>query len=197
MSKLDQEKWDLRYSEDSYRKNNPVTLLQDWLPKLPVGKALDLACGAGRNAIYLAQAGYRVDAIDISPEGLKKAQQSATEQGLAVNWIEHDLDQPFNFDTDYNLILVMWYVNPGLITRLCDYLAPGGYLLSQEHLVTDEEVIGPTNNDYRMAPGILRATVPELEVLLFEESVDTSPEGERLASARLVARKDLYTKDQS
>ena len=93
MSNLDREKWNQRYVEDSYRKNNPVTLLQDWLPDIPRGKALDVACGAGRNTICLAQAGYRVDAIDISPEGLKKARQKAAEQGLEVNWIEHDLDQ--------------------------------------------------------------------------------------------------------
>lgn len=187
MSNLDREKWNQRYSEGSYRKNNPVTLLQEWLPDMPRGKALDVACGAGRNAICLAEAGYRVDAIDISPEGLKNARQKAAEQGLEINWIEHDLDQPFSFDTDYDLILVMWYVNPELITRLCDCLAPGGYLLCQEHLATDEDVIGPTNNDYRMAPGALRAAVPGLEVLLFEESVDTSDDGERVASARLVA----------
>jgi SAM-dependent methyltransferase len=140
MSKLDRSKWDQRYSEDSYRKNNPVTLVQDWLPEIPVGKALDVACGAGRNTIYLAQAGYRVDAIDISPAGLKKARQSATEKGLTVNWIEHDLDRPFDFGTDYDLILVMWYVNLGLVKRLCNCLLPGGFLLCEEHLVTDEEV---------------------------------------------------------
>lgn len=190
MSKLDREKWDQRYSEDSYRKNNPVTLVQDWLPEIPIGKALDVACGAGRNTIYLAQAGYRVDAIDISPAGLKKAQQSATEKGLAANWIEHDLDQPFRFDTDYDLILVMWYVNLELITRLCDCLSPGGYILCQEHLITDEEVIGPTSTDFRVAPGSLRAAAPGLDVLLYEESVDIGADGERVASARLAARKD-------
>lgn len=190
MSKLDREKWDQRYAEDSYRKNNPVTLVQDWLPEIPVGKALDVACGAGRNAIYLAQAGYRVDAIDISPAGLKKARQSAAEQGLTVNWIEHDLDQPFHFDNDYDLILVMWFVNLELISRLCDYLAPGGYLLCEEHLITGEDVIGPTSDDYRIAPGALRRAVSGLELLLYLESIETGEDdGEHVASARVVARK--------
>jgi len=189
MSNPDREKWNQRYTEGSYRKNNPVTLLQDWLPNMPRGKALDVACGAGRNTICLAEAGYRVDAIDISCEGLKNARQKAAEQGLEVNWIEHDLDQSFDFDTDYNLILIMWYVNPELITRLCDCLAAGGFLLCQEHLVTDEEVVGPTSNDYRMAPGDLRAAVPGLELLHYQESIETGEDGERVASARLVAKK--------
>jgi len=191
MSKLDLEKWNQRYAEDSYRKTNPVTLVADWLPEVPLGKALDVACGAGRNALFLAQAGYRVDAIDISPEGLKIARRQAVEQGLEINWIAHDFDQPFDFDTDYDLILVMWYVNLELVTRLCKCLAPGGYLLCQEHLNIDAEVNGPANRDFRVSPGALRAAVTELEVLLYDESIETTPEGDCIASARVVARNGM------
>lgn len=189
MSEEDRKKWNKRYAEDSYHKNNPVTLVEDWLPKLPVGRALDVACGAGRNAILLAQAGYRVDAVDISAEGLKLARQKAEHQAPGINWIEQDLDQPHRFDTDYDLIIVMWFVNLELITRLCDCLAPGGYLLCEEHLITEQEVIGPQNPSFRVAPGDLRDAVTGLEILLYEESIETIPEGEQIASARLVAKK--------
>ncbi len=189
MSKQDRKKWNQRYAEGSYHKNNPVTLLDDWLPGLPVGRALDVACGAGRNAILLAQAGYQVDAIDISREGLSLGRQIAENHGLGINWIEQDLDEPYRFDTDYDLIIVMWYVNLGLISRLCDCLAPGGYLVCQEHLVTDQEVIGPTSSNYRVAPGELRNAVSGVDVLLYEESIETNTEGERVASARMVVKK--------
>jgi len=188
MSKQDRDKWNQRYAEDSYQKNNPVTLLEDWLPKLPVGRALDVACGAGRNSLFLAQAGYQVDAIDISPEGLKQAEKKAGEQGLSINWIEHDLDEPYRYDRDYDLIIVMWYVNFALITRLCDCLAPGGYLLCEEHLITDQEVIGPTNLNYRVAAGDLREAVSGLDVLFYQESIALNSEGEQIASARVVAK---------
>ena len=188
MSQQDRNKWNQRYAEDNYHKNNPVTLVEDWLPRLPVGRALDVACGAGRNALFLAQAGYRVDAIDISPVGLNMARNKATDQGLSINWIEQDLDQPYPFDTDYDLIVVMWYVNPDLITRLCDCLAPGGYLLCEEHLITDQEVIGPNSSNFRVASGELREAVSGLEVLLYEESVEAIPEGGQVASARVVAK---------
>ena len=108
MSEQDRNKWNQRYAEDSYQKNNPVTLVEDWLPSIPPGRALDVACGAGRNAILLAQAGFKVDAIDISSEGLKQARRKANERRLSINWIEHDLDEPYAFDTDYDLIIVMW-----------------------------------------------------------------------------------------
>ena len=189
MSKQDRDKWNQRYAENSYHKNNPVVLLADWLPKIPVGKALDVACGAGRNSIFLAQTGFQVDAIDISPEGLHMARQQAGRQGLDINWIEHDLDQVYRFDTDYDLIIVMWYVNLALITQLCDCLAIGGYLLCEEHLITDQEVIGPTSSNYRVAPGALREAVSEVDVLLYQEIIENSSTGERVASARIVAKK--------
>ena len=188
MSKQDRDKWNQRYAEDSYRKNNPVTLLEDWLPKLPMGRALDVACGAGRNSIFLALAGYQVDAVDISPEGLNRGRQESESQGLSINWIEQDLDQPYAFDTNYDLIIVMWYVNLELITRLSKCLAPGGYLLCEEHLITDREVIGPTSLNYRVAPDDLPEAVSGLEVLLYEESIEMTPEGEQVASARVVAK---------
>lgn len=188
MSEQDLIKWNQRYAEDSYQKNNPVTLVEDWLPRLPVGRALDVACGAGRNAILLAQAGFQVDAIDISREGLNLARHKAENLGLSINWIEHDFDQPYKFDTDYDLILVMWYVNLGLISRLRDCLAPAGYLLCEEHLITDQNVIGPTCSNYRVAPGELRKTVSGLDVLLYEESIELNSEGEQVASARVVVK---------
>ena len=189
MSELDRDKWNQRYAEDSQRKNNPVTLLQEWLPRLPAGKALDVACGAGRNAIFLARQGYRVDAIDISPVGLELARQEAERLGLEINWIEQDLDQPCDFDTDYDLIVVLWYVNLPLITRLCGCLAPGGYLLCEEHLVTDQQVVGPTSPQFRVLPGALSRAVDGLEIELYEESVVEDIAGEPLASARVVARR--------
>ena len=189
MSEQDRIKWNQRYTEDSYHKNNPVTLVEDWLPRLPVGRALDVACGAGRNAILMAQAGFQVDAIDISSEGLNLAKHKAEDLGLSINWIEHDLDQPYEFDTDYDLIIVLWYVDLGLISRLCDCLAPGGYLLCEEHLITDQEVIGPNSSNYRVAPGELREAVTGVDVLLYEESIELNSEGEQVASARVVAKK--------
>ena len=191
MSKQDRDKWNQRYAENSYNKNNPVVLLEEWLPQVPTGKALDVACGAGRNSILMARSGFQVDAIDISAEGLRKAGLQAGQLGLSINWIEHDLDQDFPFDTDYSLIAVMWFVNLELVKRLCGCLAAGGYLICEEHLLTDQEVIGPTSPQFRVAPGALREAVSDLELLLYEESIETGAEGERVASARVVARKSI------
>ena len=189
MSIQDRDKWNRRYAEQSYRRHNPVNLLHDWLPRLPVGKALDVACGAGRNAIYLAEAGFRVDAIDISAVGLETARLEAERLGVAVNWIEHDLDEPYDFDRDYDLIVVLWFVRLDLLGDLCACLAPGGYLLSEQHLIADGDLAGPENPRFRVAPGALRAAVGNLEVLFYEEGTGTNSDGEPMASARIVARR--------
>lgn len=188
MSQQDRDKWNQRYAEDSYQKGNPVTLLENWIHKIPVGKALDIACGAGRNAIFMARAGFDVDAIDISREGLNKAGRTAHEQALEIRWIEHDFDQAYDFETNYNLIIVLWYVNLELIRQLCGCLAPGGYLLCEEHLLSDEPVIGPGSARFRVAPGQVRDTVSALDILMYEESIQTNDAGELVASARVVAR---------
>ena len=189
MSEEDREKWNRRYAEDSYNKRNPVTLLEQWLPRLRAGKALDVACGAGRNALALARAGFDVAAIDISAEGLAQARAAAAAENLAIEWIEHDLDEPYPFAQDYDLILVLWYVDLDLLRRLCDCLAPGGTLISEEHLETDEDVIGPQSAEFRVAPGALRAAAAGLEILQYSESVETAADGARIASAQLVARR--------
>ena len=63
-----------------------------------------------------------------------------------------------------------------------------GYLLAEDHLITDQEVGGPANPNFRIAPGDLREAVSGLEILLYEESVEAIPEGGQVASARVVAK---------
>ena len=189
MSTEDRNKWNQRYAEDSYRKTNPVTLLTDWLPKIPVGRALDVACGAGRNSIHLAEAGFQVEAIDISAEGLRQIADKAADKGLVITCIEHDFDEHYAFTIRYDLIVVLWYVNLELIKQLCDCLAPGGFLICEEHLRSDQDVIGPGNPDFRVAPGALRDAVSSIDLLLYEESVEAIAEGGQVASARVVAQK--------
>ncbi len=92
MSEADRDKWDTRYRQGSYQaRTHPTELLAEWLPQLPRGRALDVACGAGRNALYLAEAGYEVEAIDISRVALERLRETARARGLDVTCIETDL----------------------------------------------------------------------------------------------------------
>ncbi|WP_025769277.1 methyltransferase domain-containing protein [Thioalkalivibrio sp. HK1] len=94
MSDADKERWNARYASGEYiARTHPSDLLASWIDRLPRGRALDVACGAGRNAIFLASKGYRVEAMDISSVALERASKRAQAEGLEVRWIEADLER--------------------------------------------------------------------------------------------------------
>ena len=114
MAETDREKWDQRYAEGAYRpRTYPSPFLVERLPELPRGRALDLACGAGRNALHLAEAGYEIEAVDISRVAIERARESARERGLEVSWRVADLDDFVPTRGRYDLITVVRYTNRG------------------------------------------------------------------------------------
>ncbi|MCZ6855997.1 MAG: methyltransferase domain-containing protein [Gammaproteobacteria bacterium] len=189
MSDADRQKWDERFAAGAYRqRDQPSEFLTRWLPQISSGRALDVACGAGRNALYLAQADFYVDAMDVSGVGLARARETATARGVDVNWIEHDLDMGIPGEDRYDLILMIRYVNSRLLESLPERLQPGGYLLCEEHLVTTADVIGPENPRFRVQPGELEKAARGMHILFCEEAVHDDPDGRAVALARLVAR---------
>ena len=190
MSGTDREKWNERYRDGAYAERaQPSDFLASWVKRIPLGRALDVACGAGRNALYLAAQGFEVDAVDISGEALARASDTAQRLGLGVNWLTHDLDEPLALDSSYQLILIFRYVNLPLVRRLTASLAPGGYLVCEQHLVTEADVIGPTNPAYRVKAGDLLTVAQRLRVHHLEEALVTDPDGRTAALARLVAQR--------
>ncbi len=130
MSDADRDKWERRYAEGSYTaRTHPTPLLEEWLVRLPGGQALDLACGAGRNALHLAAAGYQVDAMDISTVALERGAARAVELGVVVNWINVDLDSAELTPDSYDLVLVTRYVNRAITDALLASLRDGGHLV--------------------------------------------------------------------
>ena len=195
MSDADRNRWDQRYRDGSYRARPDATvLLEKWQPQLPRGRALDVACGAGRNALYLAAHGYEVDAVDISPTALQRARAKSRERKLEVNWIEADLDDFAPEKSRYDLIVVARYVNRQLLPRLAAGLRPGGALVYEHHFRTDLEVDGPKDPDFRLAPGELRQQFAELEVRFYREGLVQDPDGRTMALAQLVGFRNSIEK---
>jgi len=188
MSTADRDKWDERYRTGSYSaRTHPTQLLADWLEALPRGRALDAACGAGRNALFLAEHGYTVDGIDISAVALERARATATERGLDIHWMQADLETGSLPEASYDLILLVRYTDAKLIARLAERLNDGGYLLCEEHLQTDREVVGPTSANFRMQPNELLGTAKGLRVIYYREGLVEDPDGRTAALAQLIA----------
>lgn len=189
MSAADRDRWNARYADGAYEsRHHPSPFLEQIAHLLPVdGRALDLACGAGRNARYLARRGLAVDGVDISKVALQRGRADAGE--LPVRWIECDLDDGFEATADYDLIVNIRYVNLPLVSTLLESLRPGGTLVIEQHLATEADVIGPKNPAFRVEAGELARVANGMVVEHIDEGLFDDPDGRRVALARLVARK--------
>ncbi|GAA1833478.1 class I SAM-dependent methyltransferase [Pseudonocardia ailaonensis] len=128
------------------------------------GRALDVACGRGAVAVWLAQQGFLVDALDVSPAGLDSARDLADAEGVEVRFVAADLDDGLPVDGPYDLVVCQRFRDPVLYPALAAALAPGGLLVITVLSEVDDEP-GP----FRAAPGELRAAFASLEILAHEE----------------------------
>lgn len=133
------------------------------------GRALDVACGRGAVAVWLARRGLAVTAVDVSPVALAAGRALAPE----VRWIEADLDDGLPVAGPFDVVVCQRFRDPALYPALVDALVPGGLLAVT--VLTGEGA-------FRAAPGELRAAFGHLDVLHHED-------GDHEAS--LVARRPL------
>ena len=152
MSTLDRQGWDERYrATELVWGAGPNRFLVDEVTGLMPGTALDVACGEGRNAIWLAQNGWQVVGVDFSAVGLDKAHRLAAKSGVTVEWAQGDLTTWEPPDT-YDLVVVMYLHLPGdirhsVFARMAKSVAPGGTMLVVGHdmLNLSEGTGGPQN----------------------------------------------------
>lgn len=170
--------WDERYRSGSYApRADPSDLLVEYLDWLPEGAALDVATGNGRNAIYLAEHGYDVDALDISAEALRLARDRAPE-AVDANWIEADYERELP-DRIYDVI-VMSFVRPVSYPRFTDVtqrLAPGGVLVHEHHVTRAPPPSGEA--DWQWRSNDLLGLCTDLTVVHYGEAERTYENGER------------------
>jgi len=176
----DRERWDARHAAaGAAQRPAPPDAVRGCEDLLPAdGRALDVACGRGTVAVWLAARGFVVDAVDVSPVALAAGEALAVRHGLAgqVRWWRHDLDVglPPGRTGPYDLVVCQRFRDPAGYPALAGRLAPGGLLVVTVLSEVDE---GP--GPFRAAPGELVAAFGGLEVLRHSE---------RDGEASLVAR---------
>lgn len=191
----DRQLWNERYRTGDYHHgDDPAAILTGAIEWLPEGRAIDVATGAGRNALFLSEHGYEVDAVDISEEGLAIARQRAAQESRNVNWIQADLDRfPIPSDT-YAVVCVIGYYDIPLLERLKDALVQGGILVYEHHLGPAEIADrGPETDQFRAQSNeILRACL-DLTILEYREwsKTDDADPGAIDPRVRLIARNGL------
>ena len=185
--------WDERFRRGEYPTDpDPAALLERWADRLPDGRALDVATGTGRNAVFLAEQGYEVDAVDRSRVGLEITMANARDRGVAdrVNPIRADLTE-YGFPTDaYDVVTVSYYRTVDRLPDIRDALTEGGVLFVEHHLRTTDEVdLGPSGDRYRFAANELLRSCLGMTVLHYEAGRERrEADGAVGATARILAR---------
>ena len=163
--------------------------LVDNIHLLPKGRALDIAAGEGRNSVFLAQHGFKVEAIDISEAGLEKAKKLAQEKGVEVTIIETDLETYQIKEKAYNLIANFNYLQRGLIPQIKKGLKKGGAVIFETYLIDQRNLpFGPKNPDYLLEHNELLGFFKGFRIILYREGV-YSKKGREKAIASIIAVK--------
>jgi tellurite methyltransferase len=191
--KSDRKRWDEKFRAKGFalgKEANPF--LKGHIRLLSRGKALDIATGEGRNAIFLAQHGFDVDAVDISKIGLNKARKLSKEAGVKIHPVLADLDNYPIEKERYDLIVNFYFLKRRLIPRIKRGLKRGGkvifetYILEQRALRTE----GPRHSRYFLKPNELLRLFRGFRILRYREGIFREG-GRRKAVASLIAEKIL------
>jgi tellurite methyltransferase len=164
----------------------PTPLLVETAAALAPGKALDLACGAGQNALWLAEHGWEVTAVDGAHEAIEILRTRATERGLKINALVADLEKG-EFEIEparWDLVAMCYYLQRNLFEPAKRGVAPGGILISIVHMTEPGEEDSP----HRLRPGQLEQYFAGWEIFHRHEG-KANDSAHRRAVAEIVARR--------
>ena len=186
-------KWDSRYSSSqALPGGSPCWILQTHQDKLAGhGSALDIACGLGDNAVFLAQHGYQTYAYDISAVAIKKLTTYAAKYSLPVTAQVYDLESQPLASNAFDIVCVSHFLQRNLFSDIINSLKPGGLIFYQTFVKTDASVNGPKNPEFLLESGELRQAFRNLNIIAYYEDnkglyYPSTPYGNQAA---LLARK--------
>jgi len=187
----DRKRWNERFKGEAFafgKEANPF--LKKHIHLLPEGRALDIAAGEGRNAVFLAQHGFDIDAVDISETGLKKARKWAKERGVKIHTILTDLNAYQIEEERYDLIANFYFLNRHLIPKMKKGLKNGGRIIFETYILEQKELGtgGPKHPRYFLKHNELLKLFHGFRVLFYREGTFKEG-GRRKAVASLIAEK--------
>jgi dihydroneopterin aldolase len=169
-----------RQAADSLHGDRPASWLVQHRSLYTPGQALDLACGRGRNALYLAREGFQVEAWDRDAEVLEALRATAESLGLAAITIRLvDLEQtPEIPPASFDLITVFYYLQRDLATQIMRALKPGGILVYETFLIDNHKRFGhPRQREFCLNHNELFSLFRGLRVLAYREGAQDSGKG--------------------
>jgi SAM-dependent methyltransferase len=130
--------WDERHSGGDFEGRGPNPVLAEAVSRLAPGAAIELACGSGTNAVWIARRGWRTTAVDWSPVGLANGKATADAAGVTVEWLERDLFAWQPEPLTYDLVAIVYLHMPPeerspIYAAAAAAVAPGGRLVIVGH----------------------------------------------------------------
>jgi SAM-dependent methyltransferase len=185
------------YMDDKTRWNNkhlnvpmPMNaseIVIKYVKKTASKRALDIACGVGRNTHYLAKLGYEIDAVDISDYAL-----SQIEYSKMIHPLEIDLTKYSITANNYDLIVNINYLERKLFPSIIAGLKDGGILIFETFITAHEEGYhNPSNPDFLLRSNELPTKFCDLTTLFYEERDHQNMYGEKVKIASYVAKKNI------
>ena len=187
-----QKRWDARWQDKNLQQDSMEVdpWLVDIYPCLNPGQVLDVACGNGNNALFMASHGFDVTAIDISMEALKQLNHQSALRNLRIKTCQVDLeDDPVLPEGPFDLILDFFYLYRPLFPKLKKILRPGGLLAVRTFSRAGDFPEIALNPAFVLEPGELTDIFCGWDVLVYEEGKQPSSKGGSLAG--ILARKPL------
>jgi len=184
--------WDERYRRGEHALLEPHSLLVRFAKKAVPGRALDLACGAGRHALFLAERGWQVTAVDASKVAIETVLERTRERGLTISAHVADLERAeFVIEPEaYELICDFYYLQRDLFPAIRAGVKPGGAFIAAIHLASeDAEQDAGRNPAFLLKPGELRTYFEGWRILHYHETSDADPDAEHhhRRSAEIIA----------
>jgi SAM-dependent methyltransferase len=163
--------WEQRYrSQEQPSESPPHPLIIEAANSLPPGRVLDLACGTGHNALWLARQGWSVTAIDGSPTAIETLRRRAGNLPLTVEAQIADLEgSAFAIEpARYDLIAMCYYFQRNLVEQCRQGLPPGGVIVAIALLIEP----GKEHSTFRLQPSELRGYFADWDILHYREATD-------------------------
>ena len=188
-------KWNARYADrEPGALPEPSPPLPDAVAGVPPGRALDLACGAGRHAVWLASRGWRVAAVDGSDAAvsllLANAERAGCRERIEPHVADLEADPPeFTIEpAAYDLIVDCYFLHRPLFAAVRSGIRPGGLFVAALHLPARD---GQRGHGYVLRPGELERMVRgwRWEVLHAAERTARTTAGDEPGAAEIVARR--------
>jgi tellurite methyltransferase len=174
----DRDRWNAKFLAGEAQLLAPDPFLLEVCSDLRPGCALDLAGGAGRHAIWLAQHGWRVTLSDVSDEGIALARLRCAEASVAVDFRRESLAETVAWATGsgirFNLITVFWFLARKAFADLPALLAPCGLLVYKTYTSENARFANGKSTQYALYPDELRTAFPTLETVLYREAEGVS-----------------------